>query len=194
MIFVPVIAPDPRLSAEGVVLRVPNDGDASWMAEACNDPDIAPVHRRDAARSVGAERRGTRRPAVHLARYETGRLDARAKLLARRGSHAQAESLAREAVALADKTEAPDMQSRRLHRPRRGALAHRPSRQGTSCARRGTHALRTQGSCGDGVACPGAARRSGRCTRSAPTRSRRTLRPLSHHNKQRMLAWVSVHE
>ena len=111
MIFVPVIAPDPHLSAEGVVLRVPNDGDASWMAEACNDPDIAPVHRRDAARSVGAERRGTRRPAVHLARYETGRLDARAKLLARRGSHAQAESLAREAVALADKTEAPDMQA-----------------------------------------------------------------------------------
>ena len=41
MIFVPVIAPDPHLAADGVVLRVPNDGDASWIAEACNDPDIA---------------------------------------------------------------------------------------------------------------------------------------------------------
>src|SRR4051794_10297924 len=36
-----VIAPDPHLAADGVVLRVPNDDDASWIAEACNEPDIA---------------------------------------------------------------------------------------------------------------------------------------------------------
>jgi len=36
-----VIAPDPPLAADGVVLRVPDDGDASWITEACNDPDIA---------------------------------------------------------------------------------------------------------------------------------------------------------
>ena len=37
----PVIAPDPHLAADGVVLRVPDDGDASWITEACNDSDIA---------------------------------------------------------------------------------------------------------------------------------------------------------
>jgi RimJ/RimL family protein N-acetyltransferase len=36
-----VIAPDPQLSADGVLLRVPDDGDASWIAQAWNDPDIA---------------------------------------------------------------------------------------------------------------------------------------------------------
>jgi RimJ/RimL family protein N-acetyltransferase len=41
MLFVPVIAPDPHLAADGVVLRVPDDGDASWIREACNVPDIA---------------------------------------------------------------------------------------------------------------------------------------------------------
>lgn len=41
MLFVPVIAPDPQLAADGVVLRVPDDGDAPWITEACNDPDIA---------------------------------------------------------------------------------------------------------------------------------------------------------
>jgi RimJ/RimL family protein N-acetyltransferase len=41
MLFVPVIAPDRRLAADGVVLRMPDDGDASWITEACNDPDIA---------------------------------------------------------------------------------------------------------------------------------------------------------
>jgi RimJ/RimL family protein N-acetyltransferase len=41
MLFVPVIAPDRHLVADGVVLRVPDDGDASWITEACNDPDIA---------------------------------------------------------------------------------------------------------------------------------------------------------
>ena len=41
MLFVPVIAPDPHLAADGVVLRVPDDGDASWITEACNDPEIA---------------------------------------------------------------------------------------------------------------------------------------------------------
>ena len=41
MLFVPVIAPDPQLAADGVVLRVRDDGDASWITEACNDPDIA---------------------------------------------------------------------------------------------------------------------------------------------------------
>lgn len=41
MLFVPVIAPDPQLAADGVVLRVPDDGDASWITEAYNDPDIA---------------------------------------------------------------------------------------------------------------------------------------------------------
>jgi RimJ/RimL family protein N-acetyltransferase len=41
MLFVHVIAPDPHLAAAGVVLRVPDDGDASWITEAYNDPDIA---------------------------------------------------------------------------------------------------------------------------------------------------------
>jgi RimJ/RimL family protein N-acetyltransferase len=41
MLFVRVIAPDPPLAADGVVLRVPDDGDSSWIAEACNEPDIA---------------------------------------------------------------------------------------------------------------------------------------------------------
>ena len=55
-----VIAPDPHLAAEGVVLRVPNDGDALWIEEALNDPDIAqfivgtPPPRRWAS-STGAE-------------------------------------------------------------------------------------------------------------------------------------------
>ena len=36
-----MIAPDPRLAAAGVVLRVSDDGDAAWIEEACKDPDIA---------------------------------------------------------------------------------------------------------------------------------------------------------
>jgi RimJ/RimL family protein N-acetyltransferase len=38
---VPVVVPDPPLAADGVLLRVPTDADASWIAKACNDPDIA---------------------------------------------------------------------------------------------------------------------------------------------------------
>jgi len=41
MLSVPVIAPEPHLAADGVVLRAPDDGDASWIAEAYDDPDIA---------------------------------------------------------------------------------------------------------------------------------------------------------
>jgi RimJ/RimL family protein N-acetyltransferase len=41
MLLVPVIAPDPHLAADGVVLRAPDDDDASWITEASNDPDIA---------------------------------------------------------------------------------------------------------------------------------------------------------
>lgn len=41
MLFVPVIARDPHLAADGVVLRAPDDGDASWIAEAYDDPEIA---------------------------------------------------------------------------------------------------------------------------------------------------------
>jgi RimJ/RimL family protein N-acetyltransferase len=41
MLFVLVIAPDPQLAADGVVLRVQDEGDAWWITEACNDPDIA---------------------------------------------------------------------------------------------------------------------------------------------------------
>jgi RimJ/RimL family protein N-acetyltransferase len=41
MLRVPVVAPDPRLAADGVVLRVPDDDDASWITEAGTDPDIA---------------------------------------------------------------------------------------------------------------------------------------------------------
>src|SRR5262245_33441525 len=41
MLLVPVIAPDAHLAADGVVLRVPNDGDASWITEAYDDPEIA---------------------------------------------------------------------------------------------------------------------------------------------------------
>jgi RimJ/RimL family protein N-acetyltransferase len=32
--------PDPPLAAEGIVLRRVEDGDISWITEACNDPDI----------------------------------------------------------------------------------------------------------------------------------------------------------
>jgi RimJ/RimL family protein N-acetyltransferase len=35
------IVPDPPLAADGVVLRVRSDGDASWITEAYNDADIA---------------------------------------------------------------------------------------------------------------------------------------------------------
>jgi RimJ/RimL family protein N-acetyltransferase len=38
---VSVVVPDPPLAADGVVLRVPNDGDAAWITKAWNDPDIA---------------------------------------------------------------------------------------------------------------------------------------------------------
>lgn len=41
MLFVPVVASDPHLAAEGVVLRAPDDGDAPWITQAWNDPDIA---------------------------------------------------------------------------------------------------------------------------------------------------------
>ena len=40
MLLVPVIAPDPQLAGDGVVLRALDDGDASWITEAYNDPDI----------------------------------------------------------------------------------------------------------------------------------------------------------
>src|SRR5262245_5585802 len=36
-----VVAPDPPLAADGVVLRETNDGDAAWITKAWNDPDIA---------------------------------------------------------------------------------------------------------------------------------------------------------
>lgn len=36
-----MIAPDPQLAADGVVLRAPNDADALWIEEAYNDVDIA---------------------------------------------------------------------------------------------------------------------------------------------------------
>jgi RimJ/RimL family protein N-acetyltransferase len=38
---VSVVALDPPLAADGVVLRVPNAGDAVWITKASNDPDIA---------------------------------------------------------------------------------------------------------------------------------------------------------
>jgi RimJ/RimL family protein N-acetyltransferase len=41
MLVVRVIAPDPPLAAGDVVLRVPDDDDASWITEACEDADIA---------------------------------------------------------------------------------------------------------------------------------------------------------
>jgi RimJ/RimL family protein N-acetyltransferase len=41
MLIVTVIAPDPPLAADGVVLRAPDDRDTSWITEASNDPDIA---------------------------------------------------------------------------------------------------------------------------------------------------------
>jgi RimJ/RimL family protein N-acetyltransferase len=41
MLFVAVTAPDPHLAADGVVLRMPDNSDASWITEAHNDPDIA---------------------------------------------------------------------------------------------------------------------------------------------------------
>jgi RimJ/RimL family protein N-acetyltransferase len=41
LLTVPLPIPDPSLVAEGVVLRLPNDGDAEWITRACNDPEIA---------------------------------------------------------------------------------------------------------------------------------------------------------
>lgn len=41
MLLVPLIAPDPPLAADGVVLRAPDDGDASWIEQAYDDADIA---------------------------------------------------------------------------------------------------------------------------------------------------------
>ena len=38
---VPVVAPDPPLVADGVVLRAPDECDATWIAEAYDEPDIA---------------------------------------------------------------------------------------------------------------------------------------------------------
>jgi RimJ/RimL family protein N-acetyltransferase len=38
---VAVVAPDPPLAADGIALRVTNDGDAAWITNAWNDPDIA---------------------------------------------------------------------------------------------------------------------------------------------------------
>ena len=49
----------------------------------------------------------------------------RAKVLARRGEHADAERLAREAVAIGEETEHPRRARRRERRPRRGAPARR---------------------------------------------------------------------
>lgn len=36
-----MIAPDPPLAADGVVLRAPHEGDGSWIADAYDEPDIA---------------------------------------------------------------------------------------------------------------------------------------------------------
>lgn len=33
-----VVVPDPPLSGDGILLRLPNDDDAPWVADACNDP------------------------------------------------------------------------------------------------------------------------------------------------------------
>lgn len=41
MLFQVVLAPDRPLAADGVVIRVPDDGDASWITEAHGDPGIA---------------------------------------------------------------------------------------------------------------------------------------------------------
>jgi RimJ/RimL family protein N-acetyltransferase len=41
MLYAPMIAPDPPLAADGVVLRAPDDRDASWITDAYNDPEIA---------------------------------------------------------------------------------------------------------------------------------------------------------
>jgi RimJ/RimL family protein N-acetyltransferase len=37
----PLRVPDPLLAADGIVLRVPNDGDAGWITRACNDSEIS---------------------------------------------------------------------------------------------------------------------------------------------------------
>lgn len=34
------VFPDPPLAADGIVLRLVEDGDIPWITEACNDPDI----------------------------------------------------------------------------------------------------------------------------------------------------------
>ena len=70
---------------------------------------------------------------------------ARAKVLARRGEHAEAERLAREAVAIGEKTDMLNGARRRVRRPRRGAPAHRQGRRGSSRARASARALRAQG-------------------------------------------------
>ena len=69
----------------------------------------------------------------------------RAKVLARRGEHAEAEQLAREAVAIGEETDMLDATGRRVRRPRRGAPARWEARRRSRRARAGARALRAQG-------------------------------------------------
>ena len=69
----------------------------------------------------------------------------KAKVLARRGEHAEAERLAREAVAIGDETDQLDRPGRRVRRPRGGAPARRKVRRRRRRARAGARTLRAQG-------------------------------------------------
>ena len=94
----------------------------------------------------------------------------RAKVLARRGEHAEAERLAREAVAIGEATDLPRRPGRRVRRPRRGAPARWQARRRSRRARAGTRALPAQGEPRVRRAHEGAARR-------ARGTARRRLRP-----------------
>ena len=69
----------------------------------------------------------------------------KAKVLARRGEHAEAERLAREAVSNLRGDRAARPTGRRVRGPRRGAPARRESRRGGRRARAGARALRAEG-------------------------------------------------
>ena len=84
----------------------------------------------------------------------------KAKVLARRGEHAEAEQLAREAVAIGEDTDQLNSVGRRLRRPRRGARARRPRRRGGRGIRRGGRVLRAQGQPGLGATRADATRRA----------------------------------
>ena len=129
--------------------------------------------RRRSTRSTGS-RRPTPGPAARGARRErrpsTQMLwrQAEGKVLARRGEHAEAERLAREAVAIGENRHARCRET--VRRPRRGARARGPPDEAPG-ARAGTRALRAEGEPRHGRAdarATGGASAGGACVHDLP--------------------------